>query len=87
MVWQQTDNKLEPRAIRGALLGGDPSSYGQFVKLHKRNKVISTRNFKVPNLLLDNKEASQKLGIRKEDFDPEAIEANFTGRKRRSIYR
>ena len=41
MVWQQTDNKLEPRAIRGTLLGRDPSSYGQFVKLHKKNKVIS----------------------------------------------
>ena len=76
MVWQQTDNKLEPRAIRGTLLGRDPSSYGQFVKLHKKNKVISTRNFKVPNLLLD-KEDNQKLGIRREDFDPEAIEANL----------
>ena len=77
MVWQQTDNKLESRAIRGTLLGRDPSSYGQFVKLHKKNKVISTRNFKVPNLLLDNKEVNQKLGIRKEDSDPEAIEANL----------
>ena len=58
MVWQHTHNKLEPRAVRGTLLGRDPRSYGQFVKLHKKNKVISTRNFKVPNLLLDNNEAN-----------------------------
>ena len=77
MVWQQTDNKLEPRAVRGTLLGRDPSSYGQFVKLHKKNKVISTRNFKVPNLLLDDMVVNQKLGSRREDFDPEVIEANL----------
>ena len=81
MVWQQTDSKLELRAIRDTLLGRDPSSYGQFVKLHKKNKVISTRNFKVPNLLLDNNEANQKLGIRREDFDPEVIEANLLVQK------
>ena len=76
-VWQHTDSKLEPRAVRGTLLGRDPSSYGQFVKLHKKNKVISTRNFKVPNLLLDNMVVNQKLGSRREDFDPEVIEANL----------
>ena len=81
MVWQQTDNKLEPRAIRGTLLGRDPSSYGQFVKLHKKNKVISTRNFKVPNLLLDDMVVNQKLGSRREDFDPEIIEANLLVQK------
>ena len=47
MVWQRTDNKLEPRAIRGTLLGRESDGNGQFVKLHKKNKVISTRNFKV----------------------------------------
>ena len=77
MVWQQTDNKLEPRAIRGTLLGRDPSSYGQFVKLRKKNKVISTLNFKVPNLLLGDMAVNQKLGSRREDFDPEVIEANL----------
>ena len=77
MVWQRTDNKLEPRAIRGTLLGTESDGNGQFVKLHKKNKVISTRNFKVPNLLLDNNKANQRLGIRREDFDPEAIEANL----------
>ena len=77
MVWQQTDNKIEPRAIRGMLLGRESDGNGQFVKLHKKNKVISTRNFKVPNILLDNKEASQKLGTRREDSDPEGIEANL----------
>ena len=32
-VWQQTVNKLEPRAIRSTLLGVDPSSYGQFATI------------------------------------------------------
>ena len=47
------------------------------MKLHKKNKVISTRNFKVPNLLLDDMVVNQKLGSRREDFDPEVIEANL----------
>ena len=81
MVWQQTANKLEPRAVRGTLLGKDPSSYGRFVKLHKKNKVISTRNFKVPSLLLDDMAVNQKLGSRREDFDPEVIEANLMAEK------
>ena len=29
-VWQQTVNKLEPRAIRSTLLGVDPTCYDQF---------------------------------------------------------
>ena len=73
IVWQHADSKLEPRGVRGTILCRDPNGYGYLVKLHKKNKIISTRHFQISNLLFDPTTVNDKIGVKEVDFDPDTI--------------
>ena len=74
IVWQPTDHKLQPRGIRGTILCRDPNSFGYFVLLHKENKIISTRNFRIPNLTFEKGHIDKMLGNRDYDEECDIIE-------------
>ena len=74
IVWQPTDHKLQPRGIRGTILCRDPNSFGYFVLLHKENKIISTRNFRIPNLIFEKGHIDKMLGNREYDEECGIIE-------------
>ena len=74
IVWQPTDHKLQPRGIRGTILCRDPNSFGYFVLLHKENKIISARNFRIPNLIFEKGHIDKMLGDRDYDEECDIIE-------------
>ena len=74
IVWQPTDHKLQPRGIRGTILCRDPNSFDYFVLLHKENKIISARNFRIPNLIFEKGHIDKMLGNRDYDEECDIIE-------------
>ena len=58
----------EPKEVCGTTPCKDPNGYGYLVKLHKKNKIISTRHFQISNLLFDPTTVNDKIGVKEVDF-------------------
>ena len=52
-IWQQTSNKLSTNGFTAVTPCKDTESFGYFLYLPKTKQVISTTNYRIPNLLIN----------------------------------